>query len=54
LLLSIINVSVQTVDIVNTLPKVDFGTEPTSGKVMKLYESDEGESYVQAAEPDEE
>jgi predicted helicase len=54
LLLSIINVSVQTVDIVNTLPKVDFGTEPASGKVMKLYESNQGESYVQAAEPDEE
>jgi predicted helicase len=54
LLLSIINVSVQTVDIVTTLPKVDFGTEPTSGKVMKLYESDEGVSFVQAAEPDEE
>jgi predicted helicase len=29
LLLSIINVSVQTVDIVNSLPKIDFGTAPT-------------------------
>jgi predicted helicase len=36
LLLSIINVSVQTVDIVNSLPKVDFGAEPTETKVVKM------------------
>jgi len=37
LLLSIINVSVQTVDIVNSLPTVDFGTEPTDNNVVQLY-----------------
>lgn len=52
LLLSIINVSVQTVDIVNNLPKVDFGTEPTDSKVVKMYT--ENEEINIAAEPDNE
>jgi predicted helicase len=37
LMLSIINVSVQTVDIVNSLPKVDFGSELADGKMGKFY-----------------
>ncbi len=41
LLLSIINVSVQTVDIMNSLPKLDFGTELTSGKVEEITPSSE-------------
>ena len=36
LLLSIINVSVQTVDIVNSLPKVDFGIELIGSEVAEL------------------
>lgn len=53
LLLSIINVSVQTVDIVNALPKVDFGTEPTDSKVVKMYATiDEDEQINIAAEPE--
>lgn len=52
LLLSIINVSVQTVDIVNNLPKVDFGAEPTETKVVKMYETREDENISIAAEPD--
>ena len=52
LLLSIINVSVQTVDIVNSLPKVDFGAEPTETKVVKMYETREDENISIAAEPD--
>jgi hypothetical protein len=51
LLLSIINVSVQTVDIVNNLPKVDFGAEPTETKVAKLYETREDYHISIAAEP---
>ncbi|MCS7074800.1 MAG: helicase, partial [Bacteroidia bacterium] len=39
LLLSIINVSVQTVDIVNALPKLDFGAKPPTEQVVKLYET---------------
>ena len=54
LLLSIINVSVQTVDIVNNLPKVDFGAEPTETKVVKMYETREDENISIAAEPDHE
>jgi predicted helicase len=54
LLLSIINVSVQTVDIVNALPKVDFGTESSVGKVVNMY-SDQNDSELSiAAEPDKE
>ncbi len=45
LLLSIINVSVQTVDIVNSLPKLDFGIELTgseeAGMVPSSEENDE-------------
>ncbi|MFN9113316.1 MAG: hypothetical protein ACK5XN_24870, partial [Bacteroidota bacterium] len=53
LLLSIINVSVQTVDIVNNLPKVDFGTEPTDNKVLKMYPTREEEEEINiAADPD--
>jgi predicted helicase len=53
LLLSIINVSVQTVDIVNSLPKVDFGTEPTESKVLKMYPNREEDEEINiAAEPD--
>jgi predicted helicase len=51
LLLSIINVSVLTVDIVNALPKVDFGAEPTETKVVKMYETREDENISIAAEP---
>lgn len=53
LLLSIINVSVQTVAIVNALPKVDFGTEPLDSKVVKMYPTQEESTEVNiAAEPD--
>ena len=53
LLLSIISVSLQTVDIVNSLPKVDFGTEPTESKVVKMYATRaEDEQINMAAEPD--
>ncbi|MBU6187605.1 MAG: hypothetical protein KGQ16_14740, partial [Cyanobacteria bacterium REEB444] len=53
LLLSIINVSVQTVDIVNCLPKVDFGTEPTHTNVVKMYPTREADEQISmAAEPD--
>ncbi len=37
LLLSVINVSVQTVEIVNSLPKVDFGEVQNGSKEVKLY-----------------
>lgn len=53
LLLSIINVSVQTVDIVNSLPKVDFGTEPTESKIVNMYPNREEDEQINiAAEPD--
>jgi predicted helicase len=52
LLLSIINVSVQTVDIVNALPKLDFGSETADNKLVKMYPSpDEREEMNVAAEP---
>jgi predicted helicase len=52
LLLSIINISVQTVDIVNSLPKVDFGIEPTDKNVEKMYPIRvEDEQINIAAEP---
>jgi predicted helicase len=55
LLLSIINVSVQTVDIVNNLPKVDFGTEPTDSNVVKMYPTREEDEQINiAAEPEHE
>ena len=53
LLLSIINVSVQTVDIVNSLPKVDFGIEPTDSKVINMYPTREEDEQINiAAEPE--
>jgi predicted helicase len=52
LLLSIINVSVQTVDIVNALPKVGFGVEQTEIKTEKIYSiRSEAEQVNTAAEP---
>ncbi len=48
LLLSIINVSVQTVDIINSLPKVDFETN-NEAEVIKMYPSQEMKI---AAEPE--
>ena len=53
LLLSIINVSVQTVDIVNSLPKVEFETGTVSGKEIKLY-PEMNDIISIAAEPDNE
>jgi len=50
LLLSIINVSLQTVDIVNNLPKLDFGAESAPEKTMTLYPSETDFSI--AAEPE--
>lgn len=50
LLLSIINVSVQTVDIVNGLPKIDFGEIPTEAKIVNLYS--DNDDFKIAAEPD--
>jgi predicted helicase len=53
LLLSIINVSVQTVDIVNSLPKVDFGIEPTDNNVLEMYPTREEDAEINiAAEPE--
>lgn len=52
LLLSIINVSVQTVDIVNSLPKVEFETDTENDKEIKLYP--ENDSLLIAAEPENE
>lgn len=52
LILSIINVSVQTVDIVNSLPKIDFGTEPTDNHVIKMYPAREEDEEINiAADP---
>lgn len=52
LLVSIINVSVQTVDIINSLPKVDFGAESTESKVVKLYPNQNDSKLSIAAEPE--
>jgi predicted helicase len=52
LLLSIINVSVQTVDIVNGLPKLDFGAEATESKVVKMYPNQNDAEISIAAEPE--
>jgi predicted helicase len=53
LLLSIINVSVQTVDIVNSLPKVDFGIETTESNIVNMYPtSEDNEQITKAAEED--
>ena len=53
LLLSIINVSVQTVDIVNSLPKVDFQSGSIIGEKVKMYHSKEDDEQMNiAAEPE--
>ena len=53
LLLSIINVSVQTVDIVNGLPKIDFEAETTDGEEVKLYPTRDGDEHLNmVAEPE--
>ena len=53
LLLSVINVSVQTVDIVNNLPKVDFSSSTNESKVVKMYPTqEESEEMNIAAEPE--
>jgi len=53
LLLSVINVSVQTVEIVNNLPKVDFGETPNETKVVKFYTTREEDKELNiAAEPE--
>jgi predicted helicase len=41
LILSVINVSVQTVEIVNNLPKVNFDTEVNGNKVVEMYPEQE-------------
>jgi predicted helicase len=52
LLLSMINVSVQTVDIVNDLPKIDFEAETTNGKEVKFYPTRDGDEHLNmVAEP---
>jgi predicted helicase len=53
LLLSVINVSVQTVEIVNSLPKVDFGSSSNESKIVKMYPTqEESEEMNIAAEPE--
>ena len=54
LLLSVINVSVQTVDIVNDLPKTDFGAEKSESNEVNLYTTREDDDNLNiAAEPKE-
>jgi predicted helicase len=54
LLLSIINVSVQTVDIVNGLPKIDFGAEKSESNELNSYSTTEDDDNLDiAAEPEE-
>ena len=53
LLLRVINVSVQTVDIVNNLPKVDFNSDEALGKELKMYPSKKDDEQINmAAEPE--
>ncbi|MFN0290028.1 DEAD/DEAH box helicase [Pedobacter helvus] len=53
LLLSIINVSIQTVDIVNNLPKVNFDTGTSNIDAVKLYpKPEDNENYSAVAEPE--
>jgi len=55
LLLSIINVSVQTVDIVNSLPSIDFGSEKSDDAIIKMYPDTHGSEELKiAAEPKDE
>lgn len=51
LLLSIINVSLQTVDIINSLPKLDFGMA-SKGKTASMYDSENQGSVSMVAEPE--
>ena len=53
LLLSVINVSMQTVEIVNSLPKVDFGSSSNESKMVKMYSTQEESDEMNiAAEPE--
>jgi hypothetical protein len=53
LLLSMINVSIQTVDIVNSLPKVSFQSGATLGKEINIYPTNEDDEQTNiAAEPE--
>lgn len=53
LVLSIINVSIQTVDIVNSLPKVDFQSGTTIGNEARMYPvKEDNEQINMAAEPE--
>ena len=53
LLLSVINVSVQTVEIVNSLPKVDFGSSSNESEIVKMYPAqEESDEMIIAAEPE--
>jgi predicted helicase len=52
LLLSIINVSVQTVDIVNSLPHIDFGSNEEKKEAnTAIYETSDSDDLSVAAEP---
>ena len=52
LLLSVINVSVQTVDIVNALPKIDFGSSSNEIMEENVYPSEEDNlGFKIAADP---
>lgn len=52
LLLSIINVSIQTVDIVNSLPKVDFGMNKPENNVINMYPNQDDAEMQIAADPE--
>ena len=53
LLLSVINVSMQTVEIVNSLPKVDFGSSSNESEMVKMYPAQEESDEMNiAAEPE--
>ena len=53
LLLSVINVSMQTVEIVNSLPKVDFGSSSNESEIVKMYPAQEESDEMNiAAEPE--
>jgi hypothetical protein len=44
---------VQTVDIVNDLPKIDFEAETTDSKEVKLYPTRDGDEHLNmVAEPE--
>jgi hypothetical protein len=50
LLLSIINVSIQTVDIVNSLPNIDFGSNEDKKELNKKYNTSDLDDLSVAAE----